>query len=305
MKRLIPLMLLVILTLCSCGKADDPSGFSVVAIGFPAYDAARAVMSGVSEPYMLLPPGAESHSYDPNPKDMMMVADADLVIFTGGHSDHWVEEIISAMDEPPSAFRLIEQVSLLSEEHSEGMEHSHEDEDHTVDEHVWTSIPNEIAIVSALADALASIDEEHGDIYRRNAVRYNDELSLIDEEIREIVSSSRLDTLIFASRFPLLYFAKEYGLSYYAAFPGCAEETEPSARTVAFLIDKAREIGVRYVLNIEFSSQSIARTIAEEAGCGVLTFYSMHNISAADFASGETYASLMEKNAEVLREALS
>ena len=94
-------------------------------------------------------------------------------------------------------------------------------------------------------------------------------------------------------------------LEYYAAFPGCAEETEPSARTIAFLIDKARELGTRYVLNIELSSALIARTIAEEAGCGILVFSSMHNITLNDYLNGETYLSLMEKNADVLREALS
>ena len=46
--------------------------------------------------------------------------------------------------------------------------------------------------------------------------------------------------MIFADRFPVRYFVEEYGLDYYAAFPGCAEDTEPSARTVAFLIDRVR-----------------------------------------------------------------
>ena len=39
--------------------------------------------------------------------------------------------------------------------------------------------------------------------------------------------------IIFADRFPLLYFARAYGLEYYAAFPGCADDAEPSAATVA------------------------------------------------------------------------
>lgn len=302
--RRIALVLCIVILLASCSRESvDNSGFSVVAAGFPSYDAARAVMKGVGKPYMLLPPGVETHSYDPNPKDMTAVAEADLVIYTGGHSDHWIDEIIAADDDPPKAFRLIDQVELLSEEHREGMEEGHHS--HTIDEHVWTSIPNEMRIVSAFADVLSSMDPENARTYMENSDGYIAELSVIDDEIREIVRNSRLDTLIFASRFPLLYFVREYGLEYYAAFPGCAEETEPSARTVAFLIDKAREIGCHHILNIEFSSASIARTIAEEAGCSVLVFYSMHNISASDFAAGETYVSLMRKNAETLREALS
>ena len=47
----------------------------------------------------------------------------------------------------------------------------------------------------------------------------------------------------FADRFPLRYFADAYGLDYYAAYPGCADAAEPSAATVAFLIDKVRAEG--------------------------------------------------------------
>ena len=121
--RRIALVLCIVILIASCSRESvDNSGFSVVAAGFPSYDAARAVMKGVGEPYMLLPPGVETHSYDPNPKDMTAVAEADLVIYTGGHSDHWIDEIIAADDDPPKAFRLIDQVELLSEEHREGME---------------------------------------------------------------------------------------------------------------------------------------------------------------------------------------
>ena len=180
-----------------------------------------------------------------------------------------------------------------------------EEHDHGVDEHVWTSVPNEITIIGNLASMLSAVDPENAETYRSNAEKYIEKLKELDERIRKTVASSRLDTIIFASRFPLLYFAREYGLEYYAAFPGCAEETEPSARTIAFLIGKARELGVRDVLNIELSSSLIARTIAEEAGCGVLVFNSMHNITRGDFAQGETYITLMERNIEVLEEVLS
>ena len=76
--RRIALVLCIVILIASCSRESvDNSGFSVVAVGFPSYDAARAVMKGAGEPYMLLPPGVETHSYDPNPKDMTAVAEAD------------------------------------------------------------------------------------------------------------------------------------------------------------------------------------------------------------------------------------
>ena len=273
--RIIIAILFVIVLLFGCADNREDTYFAVAA-DFPSYDALRAVI------------GSD---------------DASIVVYTGGHSQEWMERLLSSDDDPPMVFRLIDQVELLSEERREGMEG--DEHHHGIDEHVWTSIPNEIAIIGNLADVLSEADSSRRELFHSNAAAYIDSLEELDSEIRDIVSSSRLDTLIFASRFPLLYFAREYGVEYYAAFPGCAEETEPSARTIAFLIDKAKELGTRYVLNIELSSSLIARTIAEEAGCGVLVFNSMHNITRTDFMNGETYITLMERNAEVLREALS
>ena len=296
------LLLIILFLFAGCSVDDSPRYFAVAA-DFPSFDALRAVIGSDDGILMLLPPGTESHGYEPTPKDMIAVSDADIVVYTGGHSQDWMDRLLSASDDPPFQFRLIDQVSLLAEESREGMEGT--EHHHGIDEHVWTSIPNEITIIENLRDALISLDGSRTDEFSSNAAAYIAELEALDARIRDIVSSSRLDTMIFASRFPLLYFVSEYGLEYYAAFPGCAEETEPSARTIAFLIDKARELGTRYVLNIELSSALIARTIAEEAGCGILVFSSMHNITLNDYLNGETYLSLMEKNADVLREALS
>ena len=111
--------------------------------------------------------------------------------------------------------------------------------------------------------------------------------------------------LIFGDRFPFRYFADEYGLDYYAAFPGCAGDTEPSAATMAFLIDKVKEEKVPAVLKMELSNDDIANAVAEAAGTEVKVFYSCHNLSAEDFESGETYLSMMQKNVETLKEVLN
>ena len=110
---------------------------------------------------------------------------------------------------------------------------------------------------------------------------------------------------MFADRFPLLYFVREFGLEYCAAFPGCAEETEPGAQTLAFLIRKVREEEIPYVFTIEFSNGRVADMICEAAGCGRLTFHSCHNVTRDEWEAGETYVSLMRRNLENLRTALN
>ena len=299
--RIFIAILSVIVLLPGCEDNRENPYFAVAA-DFPSYDALRAVIGSDDDILMLLPPGTESHGYEPTPKDMIAVSDASIVVYTGGHSQEWMERLLSSDDDPPMVFRLIDQVELLSEERREGMEG--DEHHHGIDEHVWTSIPNEITIIGNLADVLSEADSSRRELFQANAAAYIDSLEALDSEIRDIVSSSRLDTLIFASRFPLLYFVREYDLDYYAAFPGCAEETEPSAKTVAILIDKAEELDVPCILNIELSSDMIARVIASEAGCGIRTFNTLHNVTAADFHQGKTYIDLMGENLDVLREAL-
>lgn len=91
--------LAVLFLISGCGAQGDSSQnndresdqLSVVATVFPAYDFARAIGGETAEVTLLLPPGAESHSYEPTPTDILAVQQCDLFIYLGGESDTWVE----------------------------------------------------------------------------------------------------------------------------------------------------------------------------------------------------------------------
>ena len=122
---------------------------------------------------------------------------------------------------------------------------------------------------------------------------------------KDIVKNGKRKEIIFGDRFPLRYFVDEYGLSYYAAFPGCSEQTEASAKTISFLIDKVKDDNIPVVFHIELSNGKIANTIAKETGAKVLEFKIAHNISQKDFDAGVTYVDIMKDNIKVLKEALN
>ena len=132
-----------------------------------------------------------------------------------------------------------------------------------------------------------------------------EELAKLDAAFLDTVAQAKHHLLIFGDRFPFLYFARTYGLDYYAAFPGCASQTEPSAATIAFLIDKVKEMDIGLVFQNELSAGNEARLIAEATGAQVRTFYACHNLSRDDFEAGENYLSLMWKNVSSLKEALN
>ena len=175
----------------------------------------------------------------------------------------------------------------------------------TPDEHVWTSPKNAISIVERITEELAGLDPEHQAEYEENKEAYEKQLEALDDAFREVVQSAKREVLLFGDRFPFRYFADAYDLDYYAAFPGCASDTEPSAATMAFLINKVKEEQIPVVLKMELSNENIANAIAETTHAEVRTFYSCHNLTAREFAEGETYLSMMKKNVETLKEALN
>ncbi len=308
MKRLallLCLFLLVPLAGCAERVPEDDGRISVVASSFPAYDFARGVAGGAASVTMLIPPGTEVHSYDPTPQDIRRIRQCDLFIYCGGESDAWMEDILASLDRSHTAvLAMMDAVPLLGEETAEGMEAEEGEGDGEYDEHVWTSPANAARITAAIRDALCAADPENASLYRANAESYIGQLEELSEDFAALVASAARKTVVFADRFPLLYFVREFGLEYYAAFPGCAEETEPGAQTLAFLIRKVREEEIPYVFTIEFSSGRVADMICEAAGCGTLPFHSCHNVTRDEWEAGETYVSLMRRNLENLRLAL-
>lgn len=309
-------LLLLCLLLTGCGSQAEeeaqPDGeeqcLQIVTTVFPAYDFARAVAGEYADVTLLLPPGTESHSYEPTPEDIISVEECDLFIYLGGESDAWVDTILDSTGAGDKAMRMIDCVDLLEEETVEGMEAEHEDHDHGLgevvgyDEHVWTSPKNAAAITRAIGARLEELDAAHAQDYAAGAEDYAAQLEVLDGEFRTFFDGVTDKTIVFGDRFPLRYFAEEYGLNYYAAFPGCSTQTEPSAATVAFLTDKVREEGISTVWYIEFSNHLVADSIAEAAGADTALFHTCHNVSAEDLENGATYISLMEGNLERLRQ---
>ncbi len=315
MKRIFP-ALCALLLLTACGPAlppEDSDRLQIVAAVFPAYDFARAAAGELADVTLLLPPGAESHSYEPTPADILQVQRCDLFLYLGGESDAWVDAILSAVEPQGEALRMIDCVDLLEEETVEGMqgghdhEHEHE-EDHGhlgevvgMDEHVWTAPLNAAAVTRTIGERLAALDRSNGETYAANAESYASQLEALDRDFAAFFDSRADRTIVFGDRFPLLYFAEAYGLDYYAAFPGCGAQTEPSAATVAFLTEKVREEQLPAVWYIEFSNHLVADSIAEAAGVETAQFHTCHNVSRADLEAGAPYLSLMRANLETLR----
>jgi len=290
-------LLCVSLFLFSCKKESDSGKLKsdsdklkIVVANFPLYDFAREIGGDFVSITMLF---ASDHSYEPSPQDMIAIQNANIFIYIGGESDEWVKKILNT-----TLNSKLSTLYFLENEESE--DHHEEDHEEDNDEHIWTSPRNAIDMAKKIAEAFSEKDTLNKDFYMERNAKFTKNLEALDSMFTSIVENSKRKTIIFGDRFPFKHFAEDYGLEYHAAFPGCSNETEPSAASVAFLIDKVKAEKIPVVFHIELSNESIANTITEATGAKKMLMHSVHNVSDLN----ESYLSLMKKNAEALKEAL-
>ncbi|MBR1506870.1 MAG: zinc ABC transporter substrate-binding protein [Eubacterium sp.] len=322
-------LIVAMCTGCSGAASGATAGsgkLKVVTTIFPEYDWVKEITAGVDsvDITLLMDTGADLHSYQPTAEDIMKVGTADVFIYVGGESDGWVDDALkNAVNKDMTVINLMDVLkeSVKEEEVVEGMqeeEHEDADEDHEqthgdaeeeveYDEHVWLSLKNAKVVVSSIAESLSAKDSANSQKYTANADAYIAKLDTLDQEYQKAVDEGSFDTLLFGDRFPFRYMVDDYDIRYFAAFVGCSAETEASFETIKFLADKVDELGLTHVLTTEKTDGKIAKTIIDTAKASdvkVLAMDSMQSVTITEVEGGETYYSIMEKNLDVLKQAL-
>lgn len=292
-------------------SATEKEGIKVVATLFPQYSLAKEIAKDRADVVLLLPPGVDSHSFDPSMSELLKMKNADLFLYTGDAMESWAAAFIKAADENMTAVDLSEGIELLSahdgddEEHEEHEEHEHHGHGHNVDPHIFTSPVNALHMTRTICDALCEKDPANAAYYAENAKGLYDALSALDADARALAEQAKDKTLYFGGEFSLLYFVREYGFSYMSLYDTCSEGAEPSVRRMKEIIDAMKKDGAKVIFYPELCDMRAAKSIAECTGATPLLFHSCHNLSAKDFRDGKTYVGLMENNLQNLREALS
>ncbi len=314
---MIVISVLMMILFVACDKNDEKTTtannqskkINVVTTIFPIYDFVRQIAGDQVNLTMLLPPGAESHSYEPTPQDIIKIHNSNLFLYVGGDSDAWVNSILKSTNKDKmNIMTLMDCVTTVEEESVEGMQAEEDEEkgaDPELDEHVWTSPKNAILIVKKITNQLCKIDSSHSKVYKSNSDAFIQKLTKLDQEIKYVVDHSHRKEIIVGDRFPFRYFVDAYGLKYYAAFPGCSTDTEPSAATVSFLIDKVKEDKIPVIFHIELSNEQMCDSISKATGAKKELLNAVHNVTKDDFKAGVTYLDLMERNVKILKEALN
>lgn len=265
---------------------------SVVVSIHPYFDLTRQIAGDAAEVSRLLDPSASPHSYDPGPREVARLADADLVIMSGG-LDEWLRPLVAASGtRAPLLVMLDEVVVPIGDEAPPA-----QDGVTPVNPHLWLDPVLMQDAARRIADALAEVDPDHAALYRANADALVASLAALDADLRATLAGVAGAPFVpFHDAWP--YFADRYDLDLVIEiepFPG----REPSPRDLADAIGLIEERGVRVIFTDVQLNPRPAEVIAESAGVAIATLDPLGGAPGR-----ESYQDLLRYNARVVAEAL-
>ncbi len=284
------------------GQPDTEDGqkkISVVTTLFPLYDFAKAIGGEYVDVALLLPPGVESHAFDPKPSDIMRIDQSDVFVYTGEVMELWAVDIAaSALGRGVRVVDASAGIGMIA-----SVFHDEDEPAGSMDPHIWLDFDNAAKIASSIAEAFAEKDPAHATAYRTNAEAYSSKLAALDTEYRTTLASCQSKTIVYGGHYAFGYLAHRYGLEYMAA-QGIAPDAEPSAKDLAAMVEQIRREHIGTVFYEELASPKIAETIASETGAKLLLLNAAHNIAKEDYNGSVSFLSIMEENLAHLSEGL-
>lgn len=315
------------------GPAAPQAKLRVAATIYPLAEFSRRVGGARVEVAQLLPPGAEPHHWEPSPKDMMRLYQAQVVVFNGAGLEPWAVRVIPALR--ARGIRVVEAAQGLdlltfAEEERLGVtfypggfpapggfpgHEAHqrgglegETAGHAVhpaegvDPHVWLDPLLAREIVSKLAGEFGAADPAGRAEYERRARLLQKRLERLHQEYAAAARSFRSRDLV-VSHAAFGYLARRYGLRQVPVL-GLTPEQEPDAATLRMVADFCRKQGVRYIFFESLVSPRVAETLAREVGARTLLLTPAAGLTPEEARSGLDYFALMSRNLANLKKAL-
>lgn len=200
---------------------------------------------------VLIPPGADPHTYEPTPQQMKDLARADLYLKLGTieFEELWMNRITDVNPEMP-VIDTSQSISLIEE-----------------DPHIWLSPALAKQQAHSIYQALSEVDAAHQSDYQDNLQAFLAEMDQLDQDIKEQLKTIKhRELLVFHPTWR--YFCEDYGLQEIAIEK---DGKEPTAQEMAQIINDAKQKGIRAVIASPQHSTHEAEAIAHDLGGEVIT----------------------------------
>jgi zinc transport system substrate-binding protein len=214
---------------------------------------------------VLVPPGADAHTYEPKPGQMAALTKARLYFSIGiSFEKIWLPRIAAASPgmKIVAGDQGIEKLPMARHAHDEAPAHHPGHDDEILDPHIWLSPPLIQTMAATIRDALAEAEPAQAARFEQNYQRFAQQLDDLDRQIRKLLADKQ-GTRFIAFHPSWGYFAKAYGL---VQIPIEVEGKEPKPAQMRHLIQEALEMKITVIFaQPQFSTRS-AQVIAEAIG---------------------------------------
>lgn len=303
-RKLLPLLLVVSLLSSACGSdtaIDSNDGLKVVASTTIVGDVVSQVGGNLIDLTMLYPPGVDPHTFEPRPRDIAAISDADVVVIHGLELEETLESTLDANVNGllVHAADGVDTIALEGEGHAQD-DHAHEGSD----PHTWTDPNNVMVWTENIASALAEADPANAAIYRSNADAYIDELRELDVWIRaqvETIPVERRELVTDHASFG--YFAEEYGFEQVGlVVASLSTNAAPSAKELAQLTDAIKEHDIPAIFVGTTVNPALAEQVANDTGTQIVFVYT--GSLSEPGGEADSYLDFMKYNVTAIVEAL-
>jgi len=259
----------------ACGEDDSgaeaSAGPRVVATTTQAADLARNVVGDRAQVTQLMTANADPHGYELRPRDVQAIADADVIVRSGGDLDDWLGDAIEQSGADADVVTLIDSVTTIEGEHGHEEEEEEHAEDEEIDPHWWQDPRNAVIAVGEIEKALAAADPDGAGVYRDRAAGYREKIEALDRAVAACWAKvPAQERKLVTTHDALGYYAERYGLEVVGTvIPSLSTQGQPSAGELAELVETIRHEGVKVVFAESSVNSKVEQAIADESGAVV------------------------------------
>lgn len=296
-KRIIPLLAFAfaIVFLVGCGRESNSSKPQIIVSLYPLQDFAQKIGGNLVEITNIVPPGTEPHDFEPSPRDMMKLNNADLFLYNGAGLETWVTHAIPNIDQTHTlVVNTSDHIPLMKIKKSEV-------KNRVYDPHVWLNPYMAQHQAKVVYDSMVKIDPKHKKEFTENFQRLNNQFKDLQKAYESLLYTPNREFVTSHTAFQ--YLADQYHLKQ-IAISGLSPEDEPSPKEVKQLVDMLREHKAKVVFFETLVNNKLADTIKNEIHAEAIVLNPLEGLSKEEIANKEDYFSVMRTNLVNLKKAL-
>ena len=293
-------------------------GLKIVTSTYILRDLAQEIAGDKAEVTCLIPKGQGVHGFEPSPKDINGLNDADLFIYNGAGLESFTDSLKDTLNGDVSLVEASKGIDLLAGGHhhhdeDEATEHDHDHNNHNndnheheaaghehdhggMDPHVWMAPDNAEEMAENIYEAMAAKDPDNEDFYKANYEKLAGQFEALDESFEKVLDHVKHKDIV-VSHEAYGYLVKEFGLNQ-IPIEGINSESEPDPKAMKDIIDLMKAKGIKTVFTEPEGDDKIAQTIASETGAEV------KELDPMEYETDKSYFERMESNLKILESAL-